>query len=112
MRIRAGELRDRITLQTPSESRDATGGVSKSWSAIASNIHAKLMPFTSRERVTADQVIGEATHRVFIRYSSDVAGVTSKDRVLFGSRVFEILGPAINHRELDVMLELLVKEEP
>ena len=109
--MRAGELRHSVNIERASESRDATGGVSKSWSALASGVHAKIEPISSRERVTAGQVVGDATHRVFIRHSSDVSGVTSKDRVVFGSRVFEIVGPAINRLERDISLELLVREE-
>jgi SPP1 family predicted phage head-tail adaptor len=63
-------------------------------------------PLQGRELWTAKQVVAEVTHRIRFRHLS---GVVPTQRVVFGSRTFEILS-VINPEERNRELELLCKE--
>jgi SPP1 family predicted phage head-tail adaptor len=43
-----------------------------------------------REAFTAQREQAEATHKINIRYDSALASVTPKNRILFGSQIFDI----------------------
>lgn len=110
--MRSGKLRHSVDLQRATQTRDAAGDVVRAWADIATHVPASIEPISSRERLTADQVVGEATHRVWLRWERRLSAVRAKDRVLFGTRVFEVSGPPINREERDRSIELMVKEEP
>ena len=107
--MRAGRLRHRLLLQQPTTTTDATSGAAvESWSDVA-EVWGAVEPVTSRERITADQVVAEITHRIFIRDRGDVAATW---RVRFGDRVFHLSGSPIRRDERRIQLELLATEEP
>lgn len=86
--MRAGRLRHRVTIQTVGSTYDDYGDLSDSWSTLAS-VWASISPFASKEQDIAAELSGVATHIVKIRYRS---GINPKNRVLFGSRILQILG--------------------
>jgi SPP1 family predicted phage head-tail adaptor len=106
--MRAGELRHLITLQTPSTATpDGDGGFTNTWADLAT-VWASIVPATARdlERVVAGTVQSSATHLVTIRY---LAGVTTKTRVVFGSRLFSVTGVQ-NPDERNISLVLVCQE--
>jgi SPP1 family predicted phage head-tail adaptor len=106
--VRAGELRHLITLQTPSTAApDGDGGFTNTWTDLAT-VWASIVPATARdlERVVAGTVQSSATHLVTIRY---LAGVTTKTRVVFGSRLFSVTGVQ-NTDERNISLVLVCQE--
>lgn len=105
--MRAGRLNQRVTLQALSESRDATGQVVRSYSELGS-AWAAVEPLRAREYAAAGRLGNDATHRVILRYRTDLA-VTG--RIVLGSRTFaitEIRNPAEGRRELQVMVREMV----
>lgn len=107
--MRAGILRHRITLQSPSDpAPDGDGGFTNTWSTLAADVPAAIAPATASnlERVIAGTVQSIATHLVTIRY---LVGVTTKTRALFGSRVFEVIGVQ-NPDERNISLVLICQE--
>jgi SPP1 family predicted phage head-tail adaptor len=106
--VRAGELRHLITLQTPSTAApDGDGGFTNTWTDLAT-VWASIVPATARdlERVVAGTVQSSATHLVTIRY---LAGVTTKTRVVFGSRLLSVTGVQ-NTDERNISLVLVCQE--
>ena len=100
-----GELRQRITLQGPSAKQaDGQGGGALVWPNVAT-VWAQIEPLGAHERYRHQQQQAEVTHRITIRYRG---GVNAKMRVLFGSRVFRILGviTPLEYKSL-LMLECL-----
>ncbi|MCH8853933.1 MAG: phage head closure protein [Planctomycetes bacterium] len=86
--MQAGKLRHRVDLENDTAStRDGHGQLVPIWSAEASNLPCDIQTLRGRELVEAQQVVGEATHRVRMRYRS---GVTVKKRLLFGTRELNI----------------------
>jgi SPP1 family predicted phage head-tail adaptor len=71
-------------------------------------VWASIVPATARdlERVVAGTVQSSATHLVTIRY---LAGVTTKTRVVFGSRLFSVTGVQ-NPEERNISLVLVCQE--
>lgn len=85
-----GNLRHRITIQSLSLTEDGQGGSSQSWADLAT-VWAQVEPVSTRERLYAEQIEYQRTHKVVIRYLADLtAGVTHTHRFLFGGRTFQI----------------------
>ena len=103
--MNAGSLRHRITIQSVTETEDTFGGTTEVWGTHAT-VWASIEPLSGRELLQAQQVQAEVTHRVRCRY---VSGVTSKMRVLYGARYFNIITP-INPEERNRELALMCKE--
>lgn len=101
--IDPGRLNQRVTIQRRVAGRDGTGGrTAESWSDVDS-VWAEILPHAGREGVKAKQVDSELTHRVVIRYRTDV---TSRHRLKSGSAILNIKGPPRNVGSADVILEM------
>jgi len=100
--VRAGRYRERITIQTPTETRDSLGQAIPSWGTYATR-YAEVAPFSGSERYQADTVNAEIIYEVRMRYA---AGVTPKMRVLYGTqilRIARIIDEREEHRELVIL---------
>lgn len=104
--MRASELRHRVSIQAQSTSVDSYGEPSDTWTT-ESTVWAMVAPLSGGESQNAEGSTGIVSHRVLMRYNSDVS---PKKRLLFGSRILGIES-VINKNEKDVELELLCKEE-
>ncbi len=104
--MRAGLLRHRIVIQGVTETRDAVGGVSRSWATDATR-WGSIEPVRGRELLESDSVRGDVTHKIRFRYYS---GLTPTNRLTHGGRTFEIVS-VLNPGERDIMTEVLAKEE-
>lgn len=94
--MRGGKLSHRVTLQSPTGSRDAVGERVTTWTSVATGVPADIEPITGREQVLAAQREATTSHIVRIRYASTWAALDASWRVLFGSRVFTIDAPPKN----------------
>ena len=108
--MRSGNLRHRVSIQRQAETTDGMGGFSLIWSAISgmSAVPAAIWPLSSKEQLDSMKLESVATHRIRIRYRS---GITSKDRIVFGSRVFNIIGAPIDFEERGRQLDFIVSED-
>jgi SPP1 family predicted phage head-tail adaptor len=82
-----GELRDRLVLEQAVETPDGAGGVSRTYAAVAT-LWAALVPVAARGEVDADSLAADVTHRVVLRFRSDV---TTRHRLRAGARIFRIV---------------------
>ncbi len=92
--MRAGKLRDRVVIQAnvaAADQADQYGEVVPQWSNVAT-VWAKVEEVGGRENWQADQVRPDRTITVTMRY---YAGLTSKHRLLFGSRILNV-GSVVN----------------
>ena len=103
----AARMRQRVTIQQATETADTAGGTTRSWSDVAT-VWAEVLPLGGGriERLFANQLQAEASHRITIRYRS---GVTTAMRISYAGRVFNIRS-VTNVNEAGVLLELLVEE--
>lgn len=68
--MRSGLLKHPITFQSPTETRDAAGGVAKAWTDEY-NDRARISPVRGREYFMADKVRADVTHMIVIRSRPD-----------------------------------------
>jgi SPP1 family predicted phage head-tail adaptor len=85
--MRAGTLKDRLTLQRFAANTDATWGTTPGW-AGTDGFWADVEPLGGSERTDNAGVQTTISHRIRCRYRDDV---TSKDRLLYRGRVLEIV---------------------
>lgn len=88
--MQTGRLRERLTIQQQSVTRDASGEQLIAWTEVAT-VWGQVTPGASNERflASAGQRVAEVTHTARIRYR---AGITPKMRIVWEStRILEIL---------------------
>lgn len=108
--MRAGQMRQRITIQKLDETRGPTGGKALVWVSLCS-AWVSIEPLKGSEYLSGKEVNAEITTRIRMRYRSDVT-ITAGMRVVYGGRQFVIDGPPIDsytrHRELQLMCREVV----
>ena len=103
--MRIGPLRHRVAIQTGTPSQDEYGGVTLTFSTVAT-VWASVEPMSGRELVSAQQQHAETSHRIRVRYT---ANVTQQSRIVWESRTFEVVS-LIDNKEEKRMIELMCKE--
>ena len=86
--LRAGQLRQRVTLQTRDTTADAYGQQVTTWTDFAASVPAEVAPLSGREFLTAGATQGEVMAKVLIRY---LAGVVPAMRLLFDGDTYNIV---------------------
>lgn len=86
MPMRAGRLRHRVTIQSPTDSADAQGGLVETF-ANGNTVWASIETLSGRELVYAAQSNSQATCLVRMRYDSTV---NERTRLLFGTRALGV----------------------
>lgn len=89
MKIRAGQLRNQITIETKVTSRDAFGGIVETW-ATHVTLYARIEYSTGSESTSGDQVSAGQKATFTCRVDPAVTRVTPQMRVIHDSRVFDI----------------------
>jgi SPP1 family predicted phage head-tail adaptor len=103
-----GKMRHRITLQKEVRVADGGGGFTITWTNVATDpsIWASIVPVSTAENLRSMQLQVSITHRITIRYRSDITGAL---RVLYGGRVFNVRGIKVIE-ERDRWIELSCEE--
>lgn len=78
--IRAGQLRERIVIQSKALARSASGAQTTTWTKFAQR-NARVLPAMGREQFDLAHTKAEQTVRFVLRY---LAGVTEQMRILHG----------------------------
>lgn len=95
MTVSAGARRHLIHLQVSAEpAPDGEGGYTDDWTDLPpSPVMAAILPATARdlERLMAGTVVSNASHIVTFPFHP---GVTTKARIRFGARTFNVTGVA------------------
>ncbi|MEL6751338.1 MAG: phage head closure protein [Pseudomonadota bacterium] len=101
-----GQLSHRFVLEALSEQSDGFGTLTETWAEVA-DVWGALRPLTAKVRLLAQQRDEETTHRVILRFRTDVA---SGWRLRMGYRHFRI-ETVIDPDETRRYLELTCVEE-
>ena len=104
--MRSGTLRHRITIQESTETSDGMGGFTTIWSDKL-EMWVAIWPLSAKERLDAMKLELQITHKIRGRYRS---GITAKDRIKFGTRIFNIVS-LINFEERNEQLDMLALED-
>lgn len=86
--MKAGLLRHRITIQRRTDALDAYGEAQPTWAALVSNYPARVRDDSQREFAAAMQV--QAQKSIHIEIRDPRIEITTKDRVIFDARTFDI----------------------
>ena len=81
-----GKMRHRVTIQTLVATPDADNAVEEVYSNVAT-VWADVSPVSGRTSIDSKSIGEEITHRVTMRYRSDV---TSENWILYRARRFRI----------------------
>ena len=103
--IDVGKLRERVTIQNPTETYSPSGETTIVWDDVATNIYAEVEGLTSRDIVQAQQANVIASHRIRIRMRPDVS---IRSRVIWRGRTMEVA--SITERGIREKIEMLAKE--
>lgn len=103
--MRSGDLNKRITLQAKSRVADDYGGMTVTWTDIAT-VWAALWPMSAKEQQRSMQETMTISHRVRINYRSKFSQAW---RIKFGNRYFNIVS-FLNPNEYGEWLDLMCKE--
>jgi len=88
---RIGQLDRRIEIQTPTETRTATGGVETTWAAFARCFAGVTYPLTgNNEDVLGDQPVATTRVMFTIRYRDEL---TEKMRILYAGEYYDLMPP-------------------
>lgn len=101
-----GKMNERITIETSTRTRTASGGYSTTYTPWIT-VWARIISISVRETLKSDQLIGEITHRVRIRYRD---GINITCRISYKGKYFSIVGPPIDVQGRHRWLDLLCKE--
>lgn len=85
--IDPGKLRERVTIQQATESRNSLGETTLAWTTYAER-WASVEGVSAREALELGQVDVSVTHRVRMRY---VDGMTQNMRLVWRGRTLEII---------------------
>ena len=107
--IRSGQLRHKGAIQQATETRDAVGGVVRSWADVVPAWWAQVRPITAREMLSGAQITQEVTHIIRGRVVPGVT-ITPSMRFVWNGRTFNFVG-VINSQERDIMLEITAMED-
>ena len=108
----SGLLDQYVVIERATETRDAHGGMVRTWAAIGAAIPAGIDPIRSNEALTADQIQAHTTHKITLRGYSQL---TSFSRLVWyaqdgTSRIFNPVGP-LDVGEAQAQVEVLCAEQ-
>jgi len=84
--ITAGSLRETITVQRTFAQSDGMGGQAIQWDELFTT-RAQVKPLSGREALFAMQLQASITHRIYIRFRTDL---TVADRILLRGQPLQI----------------------
>ena len=103
-----GSKRHLVTLQTRSSALDSHGEDVLTYTTLAT-AWAEIKAVSSSERLESQQIKAEISHTIAIRYAASYAGIGAEDRIVYGSRTFDIVAP-VDPDGRSRELEFTVKE--
>lgn len=90
-KVNAGELDRRITIRRAAITLNEFNEPEETWSDLLT-VWAKKMDASASESYRAREVGSELTARFTVRYSTVIAGVDPRDRLVYGGREYNITG--------------------
>ena len=95
MTLQAGDLRRRITIQKPTDTRTSSGGSTRTWTTVSgcSSVPAKIVYPTPAKKGDEVYTQGQLHSAVFATFTIRYRPSTNIDasmRVVYGARTFEV----------------------
>jgi len=96
-----------VDVQQCSVSNTRRGGVTRTWTNRYASMPARIQPMTGVEAQLYGSTRTPVTHHMFV--SGNYTGITEQDRIVYGTRTFEI-ELVRNIDEMDHHTELVLRE--
>lgn len=96
--IRAGSYDKRVRVERPAAAKGQYGHRAPGWELVAEG-WASIRPTGSNERLAAFQMQSGQTHVVSMPYKAALTTVRGDCRIVYGARVFSVVGMPRNPRE-------------
>lgn len=110
--MRHGPLKHTILIQRPDgAAQDSAGQPIVVWIDVAS-VKASIEQLTARERFVVAQLQATTTHRIRLRYTTALESMDETWRIVFGIRIFQLVGKPDNVRERNREFEIMCVEYP
>lgn len=103
--INSGKLRHKVLIEREGSTPDGAGGTALIWATHAT-IRCFVKPISGSERLQAQRLEANITHRIFTRYRTDLL---TSDRINFNGRLMQITA-IINLEEENKHLEIYASE--
>ncbi|WP_287740056.1 phage head closure protein [Diaphorobacter sp.] len=101
----AGKYRDWVIAQRAQQVPDGAGGVVSQWVTLV-EFWAYVEPIGGREAMRANQLVADMDTRITTRWTTDIAAITAKDRIIHGAVIYNIVRPPADlksrHREVEI----------
>jgi SPP1 family predicted phage head-tail adaptor len=92
----SGKLRHLITFNTYSTTTDAVSNESvEVYTTVSPPVWAEIRPMAGRELLNAQEIVGDSTHKIRVRY---IAGVSRKDQITYNGDTYAI--DSINNTDM------------
>lgn len=98
-----GALNRRLVLEAPAETGDGTGGIVRTYEAVAT-LWAHVMPVSARDDISADSLGAVLRRRIVIRARGDIS---TRHRLRDGARVYRVVAvrESFGRRFLEIDVE-------
>lgn len=106
----AGYLQYRIVIERYTETKSVFGEEEKTWSTYKT-VWAGKQDVSSYETFRANELGAKLTTRFLIRYSSDVSTVNPKDRILYNSDYYEIVGVQMVEKNKWILIDTAIRQD-
>lgn len=87
MALRAGRLRQRVTLMRKTRARNADGGSATSWAPVGGPIAAEVLGTGGSEPMIGEALQGVSYFRITTRYRPDI---TPSDQLAYGALTLNV----------------------
>lgn len=104
----AARLKNKVIIQAYTDTIDAAGGPTGTWSNFITR-WAAVVPLNGSEYFAAQQLAVDVNVRIRLRFDTLAATISPKHRVLWGSRTFDIM-TVINPQERNKEIVLMCQE--
>jgi SPP1 family predicted phage head-tail adaptor len=81
--VRSGKLDQKVTIQQKSVTLADDGSAIETWSDLAANRWAAVLPLGGDERFAIPEIGAQQQVEFQVRYSANVAGLTPQDRIVY-----------------------------
>jgi len=104
----SGQLKKLVTLERAVITRGDAGSEVESWASLGKR-WASIKTNSGAEKVEGQALESEITHRIRVRHDNETAALTTRDRITFYGREFDIKS-TVNVREANRDIDILVTE--
>jgi SPP1 family predicted phage head-tail adaptor len=88
--LRAGRLRERITIRRQGDVPDGKGGFTRDWTTVAEDLPAEVLAQSGREGLLVNTFQGTAAYKITVRYRTDLE---THDQILWNGEELNIIAP-------------------